>query len=307
MVVRERPAGWRVFFAVRGSVVPKIWPQIAGAALLGVLVTGLRQAGLWTPAPIPLLALSSVGAALSIFAAFRNSACYDRWWEARKALGQFAVECRATARIAVHHMGGVAGDQAHTALARACAALALLVRDLLRGEASSARALAYLAPADRSKVAGSRNPPARLLDLMGRDVAAALATQRLLPAMAEALEVRLAGLASALAALERLRSTPMPFIYTLLVQRTAYLYCLLLPLGLAPTAGWWTPVLTALVAYAFFGLDATGDALGAPFGTHEHGVPLDGIAATIELGILELLEADIATEAVPDPRGVVMH
>jgi putative membrane protein len=60
-------------------------------------------------------------------------------------------------------------------------------------------------------------------------------------------------------ACERLRSTPTPFTYTLLLHRTAWLFCLLLPFGLVSTLGLITPVPTAIVAYAFFGLDALGE------------------------------------------------
>jgi hypothetical protein len=38
-------------------------------------------------------------------------------------------------------------------------------------------------------------------------------------------------------ACERLRSTPTPFTYTLLLHRTAWLFCLLLPFGLVGTLG----------------------------------------------------------------------
>jgi putative membrane protein len=52
----------------------------------------------WTVAPFTLL-----GVALSIFLGFRNSACYDRWWEARRQLGALVAESRSFARICVMH------------------------------------------------------------------------------------------------------------------------------------------------------------------------------------------------------------
>jgi hypothetical protein len=61
------------------------------------------------------------------------------------------------------------------------------------------------------------------------------------------------------ASCERIRSTPVPFGYTLLLHRTAYLFCFMLSFGFADTLGWATPFAVAVVAYTFFGLD-----VGAP-------------------------------------------
>jgi predicted membrane chloride channel (bestrophin family) len=40
------------------------------------------------------------GISLSIFLGFRNNACYDRWWKARKLWGQLIHELRSLARVA---------------------------------------------------------------------------------------------------------------------------------------------------------------------------------------------------------------
>ena len=63
-------------------------------------------------------------------------------------------------------------------------------------------------------------------------------------------------LTQALVGCERLANTPLPFAYTLLLHRTAYLFCFLLPFGLADMLGWSAPLAAMLVAYTFFGLDA---------------------------------------------------
>jgi len=93
-------------------------------------------------------------------------------------------------------------------------------------------------------------------------------------------------------ACERIASTPTPFTYTLLLHRTAYLFCFLLPLSLAPTLGWATPIFCTLIAYTFFGLDALGDELEEPFGGHSNALPLNALARVIEVDLLEALDAE---------------
>jgi len=80
----------------------------------------------------------------------------------------------------------------------------------------------------------------------------------------------------------------------------------LLPFGLAGTIGWITPLFTALVAYAFFGLDALGDELEDPFGDHLNALPLSALARTIEISLLEALGADMIPDQTEPIRSVLM-
>lgn len=51
-----------------------------------------------------------------------------------------------------------------------------------------------------------------------------------------------------------------------------------------------TPVVVAIVAYTFFGLDAPGDELEEPFGMEPNDLPLDAICRVIEIDLLTALE-----------------
>ena len=88
---------------------------------------------------------------------------------------------------------------------------------------------------------------------------------------------------------ERVAGTPLPFAYTLLLQRTAYIVCLLLPIGLVSAAGWATPLFTALIAYTFFGLDALSEELEDPFGLEPNDLALDGLCRVCEISVFEAL------------------
>ena len=91
----------------------------------------------------------------------------------------------------------------------------------------------YLSADDVKAVGESVNAPDRLLRLMSRDVAALSAAGRLDPMMVAQVEDNLTALAGVQAGCERIRHTPLPFSYSLLLHRTAYLYCFALPFGLA--------------------------------------------------------------------------
>jgi putative membrane protein len=133
------------------------------------------------------------------------------------------------------------------------------------------------------------------------DLQAALISRRIHPALAAQVDATLSGLAAVASGCERIKTTPIPFVYTLLLHRTAYLYCFLLPFGLIDTIGVMTPLVVAIVAYTFFGLDAVGDEIEEPFGLGDHHLALDALCRTVEISLLEALgESDL-----PPPIEVV--
>jgi putative membrane protein len=111
------------------------------------------------------------------------------------------------------------------------------------------------------------------------------------------IDERLSNMATIKAACERIRSTPTPFAYTLLLQRTAYAFCFLLPFGLVGELGYATPFFTALVAYAFFGLDVLGDEMEEPFGDWPNALPLSAMARTMEISLLKA----VGEQDLPEP------
>ena len=130
------------------------------------------------------------------------------------------------------------------------------------------------------------NRPDALLHLVSRDLAAAAAQAQVDPMMLVEIERNLTELAHIQAGCERIRTTPLPFSYTLLLHHTAYLYCLTLPFGLVDTIGFMTPFVVGLISYTFFGLDALGDEIEEPFGLLPNDLPLAAMCRRIEIDLL---------------------
>lgn len=295
MIVRDPPKPWELLFILRGSIVPAILPQLAFVIALSGLVTWLDLSRIVSFQAISALPFSLIGIALSIFSGFRNSASYERWWEGRRLLGQLVIDCRSLTRAALAHLGLDAGQRAGLLVI----AFAEALKAHLRDETSGAAALAELDPAETKAILASRNPPDRILSLLSADIAAALRAGTIAPPIAQLLEERIVSLSGVLAGTERIKLTPLPFAYSLLLHRTVYLFCILLPFGLAESAGLWTPLVSGIVAYTFFGLDVLGDELASPFGTGENALPLAAITRTIEINVLEQLGREELPESLP--------
>ncbi len=293
MIIRPRPGLLELFFVMRGSIVPRIAPQIIGFGVYAALVVAaLRRGGLelgsYGLAPFTLL-----GVTLSIYLVFRNNAAYDRWWEARKLWGQLIVDIRNLARQAIALLPADGGR------ARALLMEALAFVHLLRGQLRNVDAGAEtraLIPGQLDRVLESGNRPDAVIRAMGRRLGELKSAALIGPIEFRILDERLCSMSALQAGCERIAGTPLPFAYTLLLHRSAYLFCLLLPFGLASSAGWYTALFTALVAYSFFGLDALSEELEEPFGIAENDLALDGMCRVCEIAVFEALG-----EAAPKP------
>ncbi|OKP79261.1 bestrophin [Ensifer adhaerens] len=300
MIVRNRPTLLKLFFILRGSVIQRIFPQVLFVFALSAFVVWAHRVD---PGLVPSVSsgpFALLGIALSVFLGFRNNACYDRWWEARKDWGQLIFTARDLARQTLI----LAGTERQRLLDITIAFGHALVCHLRPGS-DVGRPLARL-PTDL--VAGykaSRNGPDFLLREMGGILAELHGTGTISDFQWAQLDGTLGKMSAMLAACERIRNTPVPFGYTLLLHRTAYLFCFLLPFGFADALGWATPFVTALVAYTFFGLDALGDELEEPFGVLPNDLPIVALAETIEINLREALgETDLPP--LPQPKNYIL-
>jgi putative membrane protein len=286
MIVREHPSSLQLFFVMQGSVVPKVLGKIIGIALLSVTVLLLDQHVVTLP-HISIGAMSIFGVALSLFLGFRNNAAYDRWWEARKLWGSMIADVRNLGR----HMCVFVGKGTDREHILSCAvAFAHLHRGFLRdvdvrddiigwiGEEKAAAMIARKNPAD----AALRSMADQIGKLIERDAISGFGQMTI--------SQTLSSLALAQAGCERIVTTPLPFVYSLLVRRTTYLYCWLLPFALIESTSWFAPIFSAVVAYVFFGLQAVTNELELPFRNVQNGLPLDAFCRTIEISVSEALD-----------------
>jgi len=261
---------------------------------MAVFATAVAWAAHIAPGPFSDLSATPFtlfGIALSIFLSFRNSACYDRWWEARRVWGQIIFEIRSLARQTVDLEPSLRAPLLRNACGFAHALCATL-----RGEDPAAAGAPWTdAPLTGPNVCDTllSNAGKTCLDLYG--------SGRIDGWRYQLLEARLNALSSALAACEKIKTTPIPFAYSLLLHRTAYLFCLMLPFGLVSSFGFATPVITAVISYTFFGLDRLGDELEDPFGLEANDLPLDALVRTVERDVLAALgSADLPPALEPD-------
>ena len=274
-----RPHWFRMLFMLRGSVLPRIAFQLVLTFAMGCWAFyASRLSWPWnlsyTPAPFGFL-----GVSLAVFLGFRNSASYDRWWEARKLWGLVVIHARSVARQSVTLIDSPTRGRD---IARLLIAFVHAMRHQLHDSDPRAALEPWLTADELRTVMVAPCRPQEIITLIARQLAEARRAREIDPVLLPAIDAQLAGLEFALASCQRIAGTPLPFIYSLIIHRTVHLYCVALPFGLAQTVGVLTPLVTTFVAYPFFALEALAQEIEEPFGCSGNALDLAGMAQGLE-------------------------
>lgn len=294
MIVRDRPSGFKLLWIVRGSVLQRIKAVLAVNIVLAIIVTVAHGVLFHTKIPVTPIPFTLIGLPLAIFLGFRNNTAYARYWEGRKLWGEIVIHARTLARqcqslVQIDHPPDPRqrASDVRVRMVHRVAAFAHALRAQLRGLREDAAPGHWLTPGEWQQLQQLplNQRTDAIMQAMGRDLGRCVRDRHLDPCLAASMDRTLNGLTAAAASCERIRNTPIPFSYTLLLHRTAHLYCFLLPFGLVDITGFMTPFVVAIVAYTFYGLDMLGDELEEPFGMESNDLPLDSICRTIEISL----------------------
>ena len=284
MIIRDNNDVFKILFSWRGTILPKVLPPLGVVMLISAVIGGVEYTDLYHFPELPLMGFTLIGIVLSIFLGFKNTACYDRWWEARRLWGvlianarNFDRDCRLLSqarreRVIQHIM-----------------VFANVLRDRLRHQTEHSESLnTYVGLSQQAliQLRQHQNAPQYTLSLVQWELMNALKEGEISDIIYTQLNQHLTELTLVQAGCDRIATTPLPFAYTVLLNRTVYFFCFMLPFSLGASLGLATPLLVGILAYTFLGLDALSSEIEEPFGIQSNDLPLDAMVRIIEIDLL---------------------
>jgi len=290
MTPRTRTPGIRsLLFAYRGTIMPVILRRVLYAVALSLVVAVLDLKYGWFSGGLNATPLTLMGLTLAIFLGFRNQVAYQRWWEARNLWGELVTVGRDLARQVTAFLPRASAAERATLIGMVIA-FAHALRHHLRGTDPAPELSTWLAPSVADEALAAPNPPAFLVHRLGIALAEASRAEGSDPILLASIDTKVSQLSHVLAGCERISNTPIPFSYILLLHRSVHVYCFFLPFCLVGVMGWFTPVVVAILAYTFFGLDALGDQIEDPFDVMPNDLPLDVYTTNIQGDLMALIQ-----------------
>jgi putative membrane protein len=302
VIVRPRPHWIHLLFVRRGSLVHRIFTQQLFIFALSMLVVFMHGSLFNWKVTLTSGPFSLMGVALAIFLGFRINASYDRYWEARKHWGAVLVEVRNLARKSI---SALVDNEKARPFVYGLIGFAAAMRNQLRGEAVRKDIDTVLSEDLLADLESSRFPPALVLLWLGRWIHEQCKKGRLESLQVISMEESLDKLSMALGSCERIANTPLPFTYSVILHRSAYLYCMLLPFGLVDSVGLMTPLVVTFISYTFFALEALSDEIEEPFGRAPNDLALDAMVVNIEASLKEMLDEPLPDLLLPDENYIL--
>lgn len=295
MIVRPHQHWFPTLFIWRGSVLGNILPRLA--LNFSVAVTAAFALPYFdalnlhiTTAPFSLLGIS-----IAIFLGFRTNTSYARFNEARCLWGNLLITGQTLTRE-IKNLGFDAENVRF--VSNQVIAFAWSLNHQLRGTDANNKLQQLLPEPSYSKVINSPLRTNRIVMQLSEWLATNYQNGRISDITFSLIDKRLNELTTVQGCCERIANTPIPFAYVLILKRTVYLFCTVLPFALVDDLHYLTPFVTVFVSYTFLAMESVAEEIEDPFGNAPNDLALNAICTTIEINLLEMRDISPLPEYV---------
>jgi len=256
---------------------------------IGVTVDFMLMEGIGID--LPLMPLTLLCSALIVLISFRNSSAYNRWWEARTLWGAMVNTSRSYGRqvlTLIDGQGTRRDNPVKGLLFRRHVAYLRALRAHLKGDVGTANLDGLLPDSEIERSSGSNNFPNDILSGSASIIADEFVAGRLDSIRFSRLETTLVDLSNCQGGMERIANTPLPYPYIYFPRLFSALFCIIMPLSMVTTLGWFTPIISTVVGCMLLAMERIGTDLQAPFGNSQHRIRMEDLCQNIEKNLCSM-------------------
>jgi putative membrane protein len=275
---------WRNPPYVRSTLVRVIVYSLLMALYAATSV--LKEESSWKDfADLPTSLSAALSVIVSVLLVFRTNSAYAKWWEARTLWGALINASRNLA-IKVRHFVPISRTEKER-LAQHLAVFAYTLKDHLRHINDLKQWPGFEDVHDELHHAPS---------LVVSRIYALIETWRKQGAVPETLlrvlDIEARVLLEVCGGCERIHNTRLAFSYRLFINSCVFLYLLILPWGLVNEFHGWTILMVFVLSFFLIGLEVVAHSIESPFGHDDDDLDLDGLCATLERSVQEILPGE---------------
>jgi putative membrane protein len=251
---------------------------------------------------LPALPLTLLGSALVVLTSFRNSSAYNRWWEARTLWGALVNNSRSFARQILTLIDDDAGiNPVKATLLRRHVAYVKCLSAHLKGRPCDEDIKGYIPTREFARRESTNNFPNDLLNASAALLVKEYRAGRLDSIRMARLESTLVEISNCQGGMERIANTPLPYPYVAFPRLFITMFCIIVPIGLVETLGWFTPLASTVVGFMLLAIEKIGTDLQSPFLASEHEIQMVALCQNIEKNLDSMLRdaQDERSELLP--------
>ncbi len=230
---------------------------------------------------------SLLGIVLGLFLVFRTNSAYDRWWEGRKLWGSMVNNTRNFAHKLNAFLEKKDVDNRKW-FALMIPNFVISVKEHLR-KGVTIRDLEITDSNFLSQVEGVKHVPNRISSMLYERVNNLYKDKSFSGEQLFLLDKELKEFSEILGACERIKSTPIPYSYTMYIKQFIFIYVITLPLAFVTTSGYITIPIVMLITFVLLSVELIAEEIEDPFGRDINDLPTDELSEKIKDNVREIL------------------
>jgi len=287
-MIAYNPRAWFtfVFRLHKSETLSVLGPLLWAVAAYAAIVTYLEEQYLNDPDLIShtqsiSIMYTMLGFTLSLLLVFRTNTAYDRWWEGRKLWGSLTN----SSRILANHFSILfaTDGERRQRLAQNLGTFGQALQYHLRNERAPIN-LASPTPWDNAP-----HQPLSVHQELIRQLHQAVAQGHLTENQLLHLQPELSDLMNVCGACERIKTTPIPFSYSVFLKKFVFYYVMIFPVVYAPSMGYAVVPVTAFILYVLASVELIAEEIEDPFHGDPNDLPTAEMASKIEETVLRTL------------------
>ncbi len=229
---------------------------------------------------------SILGVILGLFLVLRTNTAYDRWWEGRKLWGQLVNDSR---QLAIKLTTFLPEDDKETRLffRKMIPNITISMKEHLRNSIMVGE-MDFYDDAVKEKIINSRHRPNIINKLMLNRINTLYKKGVLTGEQLFILDKEVKGFTDIIGACERIKSTPIPYSYSMFIKKFLFIYSITLPMTFIGEFGYWSIILVIMAFYFLMSVELISEEIEDPFGKDVNDLPLDEICVKIKKNIIEI-------------------
>ncbi|MEQ8583913.1 MAG: bestrophin family ion channel [Marinoscillum sp.] len=230
---------------------------------------------------------SILGVILGLFLVLRTNTAYDRWWEGRKLWGQLVNDSRQIA-IKIDAFLPKEATEDREFFRRMIPNAAFAIKEHLR-DSILVGEMDTINDEIKSRIIKSKHRPNMVNRLLYDRVMKCVKEGTITAEQLFILDKELKGFTDIVGACERIKSTPIPYSYSMFIKKFLFIYAITLPISFMWDFGYWTVFIVMLAFYFLVSIELISEEIEDPFGTDINDLPLNEIALKIKRNVSEIL------------------
>ena len=224
-----------------------------------------------------------LGFVISLLLVFRTNTAYDRWWEGRRLLGSLVNNSRNLV-MKLNALLPESDIENRKFYRLIVIEYAFAMKRHLRGSQHDSEVFT-----SNYQISDKLHKPNYLANLLLKKVNELYVNKTISGEQLLFLNNEVSSFTDICGACERIKTTPIPFSYSVFIKKFIFFYVMTLPFGYVFTLGYIAIPVVVFVFYVLASLEIIAEEIENPFGTDANDLPVTQICKNIQKHISELI------------------